>query len=217
MPTGSITINSGNPTTPTRDVTLSLTYADATSGVDKVRYANAGGSWSAWEAPSATKAWTLTAGAGTKTVYYQVRDKAGWVSPVYSDTITLLAPAASISVWTDKATYHAGETMKLYLRVKNPGAALPVRIVVALKLTDGSFYMLLDMTTTLPAGLDSGNVLLESIKLPSIPLGTYVWYAALLNPSSGAVISLSTSTWQMTAAIAAPSMTPSVFLQAKDQ
>jgi hypothetical protein len=213
-PTGSITINSGNPTTPTRSVTLSLTYSDATSGVDKVRYSNSG-TWGAWENPSPTKAWTLTAGDGTKTVYYQIRDKAGRLSPTYSDTIILQTPTASIHIWSDKTAYHIGDTMKVHIQVKNPGSALPVRIVIALKLTDGSYYMMLDMKTTLPASFDSGDVLYESFKLPSIPLGTYVWTAALLNPTTNAVISLSTWSWQVSAGTSIE--TPSVILQAKDQ
>jgi hypothetical protein len=89
MPTGSIIINSGNPpTTTTTSVTLYLTYSDATSGVYQVRYGNLGGSWSAWMAPTATKAWTLTEGDGMKTVYYQIKDNAGWVANV-SDSIVL--------------------------------------------------------------------------------------------------------------------------------
>jgi hypothetical protein len=88
-PTGSITINTGVATTSSVSVTLYLTYTDAMSGVYQVRYGNSGGSWSAWEAASATKAWILTAGDAAKTVWYQVIDNAGLVSAQYSDTITL--------------------------------------------------------------------------------------------------------------------------------
>ena len=88
-PSGSIIINGGAATTTTTSVTLSLTYSDAGSGVYQVRYGNSGGSWSAWQPPSATKAWTLTSGAGSKTVWYQVMDNAGLISPMYSDSIEL--------------------------------------------------------------------------------------------------------------------------------
>ncbi len=90
-PIGSIIINSGNPfSTTTTAVTLYLTYSDATSGVYQVRYSN-DGVWDTepWENPSPTKAWTLTSGAGLKTVWYQVKDNAGLVSTMYSDDITL--------------------------------------------------------------------------------------------------------------------------------
>jgi hypothetical protein len=93
-PNGSIIINGGAATTTTTSVTLNLTSIDATSGVYQVRYGNSGEAWSAWEAPSATKAWTLTAGAGLKTVYYQVMDNAGLVSTMYSDDITLVSGSA---------------------------------------------------------------------------------------------------------------------------
>ena len=87
-PTGSIIINGGAATTTTTSVTLTLTYTDSGSGVYQVRYGNSGQPWSAWEAPSVTKAWTLTSGAGLKTVYYQIKDNAGLTS-IYSDDITL--------------------------------------------------------------------------------------------------------------------------------
>lgn len=91
-PTGSIVINSGDATTTSRSVTLTLTSSDALSGVDKVRYSN-DGVWDTepWEASSPTKAWQLTPGNGNKTVYYEVADKAGLTSITYSDTILLNA------------------------------------------------------------------------------------------------------------------------------
>ena len=91
-PTGAISINSGASTTSSTSVTLSLTYADALSGVNQVRYSN-DNTWASvvWENAAATKAWNLTSGDGTKTVYYQVRDNAGLIS-TFSSTITLQSP-----------------------------------------------------------------------------------------------------------------------------
>ena len=91
-PTGSVTINSGAAYTISTSVTLTLTASDATSGINQVRYSNDGTTWSAWEAFSASKAWTLSAGDGAKTVYYQVRNGAGLVS-TFTDGITLDATA----------------------------------------------------------------------------------------------------------------------------
>jgi hypothetical protein len=98
-PTGSITINAGANYTTTTSVTLYLTYSDATSGVYKVRYSN-DGVWDTepWESPAGTKAWTLTAGDGTKTVYYQIKDNAGLDSSTYSDTIILQTVSAAYLV-----------------------------------------------------------------------------------------------------------------------
>lgn len=89
-PTGSIKINNDDPYTISTSVTLTLTAADATSGVYQVRYSN-DGVWDTepWEFPSPTKTWTLTPGDGMKTVYYQIEDNAGLLSSTYSDTIVL--------------------------------------------------------------------------------------------------------------------------------
>ena len=92
-PTGSIVINKGDAFTSSSSITLTLTANDLTSGVSQVRYSN-DGVWDIenWETPSATKAWTLTSGVGTKTVYYQVKDNAELLSTTYSNTIILETP-----------------------------------------------------------------------------------------------------------------------------
>jgi parallel beta-helix repeat protein len=92
-PTGSIIINSGESSTASTSVTLTLTAADATSNIYQIRFSN-DGIWDTeqWEAPASIKTWTLTSGDGIKTVYYQIMDNAGLVSITYSDTITLTSP-----------------------------------------------------------------------------------------------------------------------------
>jgi hypothetical protein len=87
-PSASISINYGAESTNSRSVSLSLSYADATSGVKDCSYKNEGESWSSWESCSSTKSWTLAAGEGTKRVYYQVRDNAGNIKEV-QDTIVV--------------------------------------------------------------------------------------------------------------------------------
>jgi hypothetical protein len=89
-PTGSILINNGGEYTDSTSVLLSLTYSDATSGVEQVRYSN-DGVWDTepWEFATNTRSWTLWSGSGTKFVYFQVRDRAGHVSQTYSDYIIL--------------------------------------------------------------------------------------------------------------------------------
>jgi len=96
-PTGSTLINNGADWAKTRAVTLYLSATDTGgSGIDAMRFANSGGTTSAWEPFQTTKAWMLSSGAGTKTVWVQFRDKAGNLSdadPVkagaqsYKDTI----------------------------------------------------------------------------------------------------------------------------------
>jgi hypothetical protein len=89
-PTGSIKINGGADTTNTRSVTLTMTYADAGSGVDKVRYTN-NYVWGneQWETPTTTKSWDLSEGEGKKYVSYQILDKSGLKSIDLFDSITL--------------------------------------------------------------------------------------------------------------------------------
>jgi hypothetical protein len=98
-PTGSISIEAGASSTEETVVTLWIWFGDDTSGVDKIRFQNEGEPWSEWEYPPegivhitwgyARSGWTLSPGDGTKTVYYQIKDKAGLVSITYSDSITL--------------------------------------------------------------------------------------------------------------------------------
>jgi hypothetical protein len=88
-PTGSVTVDNGAASTGSPDVSLGLTYADTGAGVTGMRFSNNGSTWSAWQKPAATKAWTLAPGDGTKTVRAQFRDKAGNVSERYTDTILL--------------------------------------------------------------------------------------------------------------------------------
>ncbi len=88
-PTGSMKINGSATYTKTTNVTLNLSGSDTGSGLDKMRFMNAGGSWSSWQNYSTTKSWTLTSSQGIKRVYFQVKDGAGNVSSIASDTIKL--------------------------------------------------------------------------------------------------------------------------------
>lgn len=116
-----------------------------------------------------------------------------------SRTETLIVYVATIKVWTDKTVYHVGETMKVYVRVRNGGSALPVRAIITVKLPNGNLYTELNMTTTLPANYDSGDVLWNTFTIPAASLGNYTWIAELRNPTTGALISQSTWNWSLAA------------------
>jgi chitodextrinase len=77
LPSGTVVINGGAAATSSQNATLGLSASDATSGVTQMRFSSTGTSYSAAETYATTKAWTLTAGAGTKTVYAQFKDAAG--------------------------------------------------------------------------------------------------------------------------------------------
>lgn len=87
-PTGSIVINAGAATTPTRSVTLTLSATDA-SGVAAMKISNDGTTWSDECTFSTSQAWVLTSGDGLKTVYAMFKDTAGNWSSAVSDTISL--------------------------------------------------------------------------------------------------------------------------------
>jgi hypothetical protein len=90
-PTGTVSINDGASRTRSRSVTLTLSATDPSpgSGVSQMRISNtqSGLSSASWEAYSTTKAWSLSSGQGTKTVYVQYRDRAGNLSALATDTI----------------------------------------------------------------------------------------------------------------------------------
>lgn len=95
-PSGTVSINNGAATAHRPDVTLYLTYSNAT----QVRFRNENTSiWSTWYPVSATKAWTLSKGNGPKTVYAQYRNSSA-TSNVVSDSINLdyTRPTGSLSI-----------------------------------------------------------------------------------------------------------------------
>lgn len=88
-PTGTITINSGASYTNSTSVTLTLSCTDFGSGCAQMQFSNDNTNWSTPEAYTTTKAWTLTSGDSTKTVYAKFKDNAGNWSGAYNDTIVL--------------------------------------------------------------------------------------------------------------------------------
>ncbi len=88
-PSGSVVINSGNPSyTKSTAVTLQLSAGDPNPPI-KMRLANSYGSWTGWENYATSRAWTLPAVEGLRTVWVQFTDAAGNISGGISDDITL--------------------------------------------------------------------------------------------------------------------------------
>ncbi len=106
LPEGSISINDGAEYTGSSSVTLSLTAADTGSGLKECKYQNQGASKVTDAACPASKQWTLTTGDGTKTVLYEITDKAGNIQTL-SDTIILDTVKPQITVNSPQAkTYN---------------------------------------------------------------------------------------------------------------
>ncbi|NLN75115.1 MAG: hypothetical protein GX139_02240 [Armatimonadetes bacterium] len=112
-PTGSIVINSHAIYAVDADVTLALSSPDAV----QMQFKNDSGEWSAWENYATSKAWTLSADDGTKTVYVQFKDIAGNVSvDTISDTIILdTTPPTGALVINSGAQYTNSQAATLTL------------------------------------------------------------------------------------------------------
>lgn len=95
-PTGTVAINGGAAATNSANVTLTLTCSDA-NGCAQMQLSNDNSNWSAAEPYAATKAWTLPAGDGTKTVYAKFEDTAGNWSAVVSDAILLDSSSSTVT------------------------------------------------------------------------------------------------------------------------
>jgi serine protease len=120
-PTGSIIINAGAATTNTTSVTLTLSCVDSGSGCAQMRFSNDNSTWSAWESYNTSKAWTLTSGDGTKTVYVQFKDGLGLLSYPYSDTIILqtTSPYVNCNIVPDATEIPRGGTLRFQGTITN--------------------------------------------------------------------------------------------------
>jgi hypothetical protein len=121
-PTGTILVNGGATTTKTRAVTLTLSAFDQ-SGVTLMRFANDGGTLTAPEPYATTKAWTLTAGDGLKSVSVQYQDSVGNWSGSITATITL------------DTTVPPGDTTPPTVAITSPAAGSTVSGTITLTAT----------------------------------------------------------------------------------
>jgi hypothetical protein len=100
----SIIINSNATSTSNIGVTLTLSASDVSTPMQMMLSNTSTFSGTSWETYTTSKAWTLTTGAGTKTVYAKFKDSLGNTSAVVSDTITLLAEYITTPVATTTIT-----------------------------------------------------------------------------------------------------------------
>jgi hypothetical protein len=143
-PSGTISIDAGATHVGTTSVTLTLTSSESnldnpgqeTSGVVSMEFSNDSTTWSGVEAVDTTKAWTLTVGDATKTVYVRFYDNAGNVSgnTAISDTIILdtADPTGTVSIDAGAAetnstsvtlTLSGTDASALQMRFSNDGTA----------------------------------------------------------------------------------------------
>jgi hypothetical protein len=106
-PTGSVSIRPGATKdgcdyTTIRAITLDITGSDSTSSISGIRIANSSEdlNTASWEGLTSVKEnYNLSDGNGLKTIYLQLKDNAGNLSQVYTDTIYFdnVKPAVSVS------------------------------------------------------------------------------------------------------------------------
>lgn len=110
-PTGTMTINNGLASTSTPNVTLTMMATDTEGEAIEMRFSNDGITWSGWEPNISTKSWTLSNGDGNKTVYMQLKDTAGNLSTVFSDTIVLDTTPPVITGVANSGVYNTDVTI----------------------------------------------------------------------------------------------------------
>lgn len=125
LPVGSVTVDSGATYANSTDVALALTASDTGSGVSSMRFSNNGLTWGKWDTYSATAAWSLSVGDGTKTVYAQFRDAAGNTSPSCTDSIVLdsTAPIGTVVIHGD-AAYTTATSVLLAISASDGGSGV---------------------------------------------------------------------------------------------
>jgi hypothetical protein len=132
----SATVNNGDATTFSRNVTLQFNASDALSGVATVQVSNDG--FLTHQAfpftGPATVSWQLTPGEGTKTVSVRAVDHAGNLSPVVAATIALvadrLAPQVHLTVNNGASTTES-QTATLFINAYDnvtPVSQLQMRV-----------------------------------------------------------------------------------------
>ena len=133
-----ISISAGAASTETVSVTLTLGATNASTMLisNKSDFSDV----SSWLTYAASKAWTLTAGAGTKTVYVKFRSSDGGESAAKSDTSELVEPAAAKS---GDITGTAGGTVIL--------SGSKVSVIVPAGAISGSGTVTITPTTTYTA------------------------------------------------------------------
>jgi hypothetical protein len=193
---------SPNPATPGQTVQLHGTLKDIYAAPVypaqvRVEYSTDGGAtWNyAWTlstnaAGEFSKTFTAP-GAGTYMVRVRYAGSATYNPSSHTETLTVQQiGSASIKIWTDKATYARGETLKAYIQGFNPGPAVAVTVKCWFGLPGGGTYMLETYYTgTIPASYTSPVYTWKSVTIPtSAAVGTYSVNAEMRNPTTNALI-----------------------------
>ncbi len=160
-PSGSVLVNNNDAVAYSTSVSLALAATDNSGSVASMQFSNDGSTWSGWEPFTSSKAWTLSAGDGLKTVYAQFKDAVDNISATVSDTITLDTsppPVASFSA----ASYSASEGGASAHVTVNLSAPSTKTVTIQYASSDGtatagSDYTAVSGTLTFAAGVTNQN------------------------------------------------------------
>ena len=125
-PSGTVSIAAGALGTRTTAVTLTLAASDATGGVSNMCISNSS-TCTAWLSYATSRSWTLSSGAGTKTVYVWYRDDYGNTSSVTTDSIVLDTTAPTNGTVT--ATGATGAVALSWTNFRDTGSGIASYIV----------------------------------------------------------------------------------------
>ncbi len=186
-PTGTFVINNDDVYTTVTGVTLNNSVTDATSGINQMRFRDAGGSWSTWETYAATKGWTLPGPDGVNNVEAEFSDMAGNVFAI-SDGIILDTAAPGVVSDVDATPAH--EEVVVTWTDPGDGDLLSVEIFRAVwHLTGGgneqaSAYPEYDddnpAEPVRPTDYADAGTSLEWISLGTVPAGTGTFTDAIV-------------------------------------
>ena len=137
-------------------------------GAGEMRFRDAGGTWSDWEAYAPRKTWTLPAGDGPKTVEAEYRNSGG--TTARSDTISL-DTQRPVTKATRKAGVRRYAYARLYYKVLDPlPCATKATVTIKIKTLGGT------PVKTLRLGLRTVNSLRSYSFKCSLPKRTYRYW-----------------------------------------
>ncbi len=190
-PTGTIVINNNRSATNSRNVTLALTWDDGVggSGVTRMRFSDDGATWSLWEPPAATRAYTLPAGPdGHRTVRVQFLDRANNRSVAYNDYIRLdTTPPTGTIIINSGASTTISQSVTLGLTWADGAGAGVARMRFS---DDGAHWTAWEAPAasrahTLPAGFGHHTVRVQYLDGANNYSAVYSDYINLVVPPAG--------------------------------
>jgi outer membrane protein assembly factor BamB len=166
---GAVSINAGAACTSSQTVTLTID-AGSNANVTEMRISeNPLFTGAVFEPYATSKAFTLSAGFGTKTVYIQFRASNGQLSNVFNDTISYQASCESAPVVTvtapDAAASETGPDPGTFRfsRTGSTTAALTVQYTVGGSAVAADYTPALSGSVTIPAGQASADVVITPV------------------------------------------------------